>query len=50
MVIEALRQVFDHEEEARVQQMSADGALAVPSDRIVGPIMERLKHWLDEAV
>ena len=31
VVLEALKQVFDHEEEARDQQMSAEARLAVPS-------------------
>jgi len=45
VVIEALKQVFDHEEEARVQQLN-------PTERLTyhqhysGPIMEALKHWL----
>jgi hypothetical protein len=47
VVTEALRQVFDHEEEARVQQMSAEARLAY-HQRYSGPIMDRLKHWLDQ--
>jgi transposase len=46
VVIEALRQVFDHEEEARVQQMSAEVRLGY-HQQYSGPIMEQLKHWLD---
>ena len=46
VVIEALRQVFDHEEEARVQRMSAEGRLQY-HQQSSGPIMDRLKHWLD---
>ena len=46
VVIEALRQVFDHEEEARVQHMSAEVRLRY-HQQSSGPIMDRLKHWLD---
>jgi transposase len=46
VVIEALKQVFDHEEEARVQQMSAETRLRY-HQQSSGPIMEQLKHWLD---
>ena len=46
VVIEALKQVFDHEEEARVQQMSAEARLRY-HQQYSGPIMEQLKHWLD---
>jgi transposase len=47
VVIEALKQVFDHEDEARDQQMS-------PTDRLTyhqassQPIMDELKHWLQK--
>src|SRR5918911_2301132 len=47
VVIEALKQVFDHEEEARMQQLN-------PTDRLVyhqhysGPIMQQLQHWLEQ--
>ena len=47
MVIEALKQVFDHEEEARVQRMSAAARLAY-HQHYSGPIMDQLKHWLDQ--
>jgi hypothetical protein len=47
IVIEALKQVFDHEEEARVQQMSAAARLAY-HQCASGPIMQRLKHWLEQ--
>jgi transposase len=46
VVTEALRQVFDHEEEARIQQMSAEARLGY-HQHYSGPIMEQLKHWLD---
>ena len=47
VVIEALKQVFDHEDEARDQQLS-------PTDRLTyhqaysQPIMDELKHWLQK--
>jgi transposase len=47
VVIGALKQVFDHEEEACVQQMSAEARLGY-HQQYSGPIMEQLKHWLDE--
>lgn len=46
VVIEALRQVFDHEEEARIQQMSAEARLRY-HQQYSGPMTEQLKHWLD---
>jgi transposase len=46
VVIEALKQVFDHEEEARVQQMNATERLAY-HQAYSGPIMGALKQWLD---
>jgi hypothetical protein len=46
VVIGALKQVFDHEEEARVQQMSAEARLGY-HQQYSGPIMEQLKHWLN---
>jgi hypothetical protein len=46
VVTEALRQVFDHEEEARRQQMSAEARLGY-HQQYSGPIMAQLKHWLD---
>ena len=47
VVIEALKQVFDHDEEARVQQMNATERLAY-HQHSSGPIMEALKHWLEQ--
>jgi len=47
VVTEALRQVFENEEETRVQQMSAEARLAY-HQQYSGPIMDRLKHWLDQ--
>src|SRR5262245_33384167 len=46
VVIEALKQVFDHEQEVRRQQMSAEARLRY-HQQYSGPIMEQLKHWLD---
>src|SRR5262252_7280734 len=45
LVLEALKQVFDHEEEARIQQMSAEVRLKY-HQQYSGPIMEALKDWL----
>ena len=47
VVIEALKQVFDHEEEARVQQMNATERLAY-HQAYSRPIMEALKDWLEQ--
>jgi hypothetical protein len=49
VVIEALKQVFDHEEEARVQQMNATERLAY-HQAYSRPIMDALKRWLDTQV
>src|SRR5262245_42393129 len=46
IVIKGLKHVFEHEEEARVQQMSAEARLGY-HQQYSGPIMEQLKHWLD---
>ena len=46
LVIEALKQVFDHEAEARVQQMSAAAFSHHQHDS--GPLMDGLKHWLEQ--
>jgi hypothetical protein len=45
VVMDALAQVFDHEEESRVQQLSAPKRFAY-HQQYSGPIMEALKHWL----
>jgi hypothetical protein len=47
VVLEALKQVFDHDEEARVQHMSAEGRLQY-HQQYSGPLMDRLKHWLEQ--
>jgi transposase len=46
VVIEALKQVFDHDEQARDEQMSPEARLAYHRD-YSGPIMDDLKRWLD---
>jgi hypothetical protein len=47
VVLEALKQVFDHEEEARDKQMSPEARL-VYHQEASRPIMEALKRWLDK--
>ena len=49
VVIEALKQVFDHEEAVRVQQMNATERLAY-HQAYSRPIMEALKQWLDTQI
>jgi transposase len=46
VVIEALKQVFDHDEHARNAQLSAEARLAY-HQAYSGPIMDALKQWLD---
>ena len=45
VVLEALAQVFDQEEESRVQQRSPAARFASPHPSS-GPLMEALQHWL----
>jgi transposase len=45
VVLESLKQVFDHDDEARAQQMSAPERLAY-HQAYSGPILEALKRWL----
>jgi hypothetical protein len=47
VVMRALAQVFDHEEEAQRQQLKPTERLAYHQDAS-GPIMEALKHWLEQ--
>ena len=47
VVLEALTQVFDHEETARMQQMSVAERFAY-HQRYSGPIMAALKDWLEQ--
>jgi hypothetical protein len=47
VVIEALKQVFDHDEEARDQQMDAPARLAY-HQAWSGPIMDGLTQWLQK--
>jgi transposase len=46
-VLEALKQVFDHEEVARDQQMSPETRLAY-HQLYSQPLMDELKAWLDK--
>jgi transposase len=46
VVIDALKQVFDHDEQARDEQMSPEARLVYHRD-YSGPIMDDLKRWLD---
>ena len=46
VVIDALKQVFDHDEEAREQRMSAEARLAYHQAQSQ-PLMDELKGWLD---
>jgi len=47
VVIAALQQVFDHEEEARTQRMSPEARLAY-HQTYSQPLMNNLKAWLDK--
>jgi transposase len=49
VVLDALKQVFDHDEEARNQQMSAEVRLAY-HQAYSQPLMDELKGWLDKQV
>jgi hypothetical protein len=49
VVIDALTQVFDHEDEARGQQMRAEERLAY-HQAYSGPIMDGLTCWLEQQV
>jgi transposase len=47
VVVNALKDVFDHEEHTRVEQMTAQERLAY-HQRKSGPIMKQLKRWLEQ--
>ncbi len=47
VVLDVLKQVFDHDEEARDQQMNPEARLAY-HQAVSQPLMEALKHWLDQ--
>jgi len=49
VVVTALKDVFDHDEYARTEQMPAQARLAY-HQRKSGPIMKKLKRWLDRQV
>ena len=48
VVVNALKDVFDHEEYARAEQLTAQERLAY-HQRKSGPIMKQLKRWLEQA-
>lgn len=47
VVLDALKQVFDHDEEAREQQMPPQTRLAYHQE-YSQPLMDNLKDWLDK--
>jgi transposase len=47
VVIDLVKQVFDHDEEARAQHMSPQARLTYHQD-YSGPLMDELKGWLDK--
>ena len=47
VVMDVMKQVFDHDDEAREQQMSAEARLAYHQD-YSEPLMDELKGWLDK--
>jgi transposase len=49
VVLDVLRQVFDHEEATRVQQLSAQERLAY-HQAYSGPLMAGLKQWLQQQI
>jgi len=49
VVMDVLKQVFDHDEEARDQQRSPQARLVYHQD-YSGPLMDELKGWLDKQV
>jgi transposase len=49
VVTHALKQVFEHEEAARVQQLSGEDRL-VYHQTYSGPILEALKQWLEQQI
>jgi hypothetical protein len=49
VVLDGLKQVFDHDEEARDQQMNPAARLAYPQ-AVSRPLLDELKGWLDQQV
>jgi hypothetical protein len=49
VVIDALKQVFDHDDEACAQQLSPEARLAYHQE-YSGPLMAELKQWLQQQV
>ena len=47
VVVNALKDVFDHDEYARAERLTAQDRLAYPQ-RKSGPIMKKLKRWLEQ--
>jgi transposase len=47
VVVNALKDVFDHEEYARVEELTAQDRLAYHQEKS-GPIMKQLKQWLEQ--
>jgi hypothetical protein len=47
VVVNALKDVFDHEEYARVEELTAWDRLAYHQEKS-GPIMKKLKQWLEQ--
>lgn len=47
VVVNALKDVFDHDEDARAKQLTAQERLAY-HQRKSGPIMRKLKRWLEQ--
>ena len=49
VVLEGIRQVFDHDEQARQDQLSPEARLAYHQAQSQ-PLMDELKHWLDQQI
>jgi transposase len=49
VVLEVIRQVFDHDEQARKEQLSAEARLAYHQAQSQ-PLMDELKRWLDQQI
>jgi transposase len=49
VVLDGLKQVFDHDEQARKERMSSQARLAY-HQKYSGPLMDELKRWLTKQV
>jgi hypothetical protein len=49
VVLEVIRQVFDHDEQARQDQLSPEARLAYHQAQSQ-PLIDELKHWLDQQI